>query len=261
MEDLAKILKFSQEALVNMNVDYSKIRGRKFLLITMMGASQHFCESIYLLLSDKKVIASQALTRSVLENWLNAKYIFVGGRNRDTLLRFVADDEIGLMKSVKSMMEVYKANPSLKTGMLNQEKLQELYDIASKRVEDIKKKHPNIIKPLPSLRERAKQIDDYNRKSRKKDPTYLLEWHYLVVYKYFCNDIHLGTRGLNGFLEQKPTGGINFVINGTAEDVEFLAHTVYALQADLLNMFSLQLKFPSRTEIKPYLKRALELGK
>jgi hypothetical protein len=261
MEDLESLLRFSQKALVNMHVNYNRIKERKFLLLTMVGASQHFCESIHLLLLDKKLISSQALTRSILENWLNSKYIFVGGRNKDTLLRFIADDELGLEKSIQSMLGLVQANHSLKTGMLDEAKLKELLLIVKKRIKLMKEKHPQATRPLPDLRARAKVVDDYNRQKRKTSPKYLLEWHYLIVYKYFCNDVHLGTRGLNGFLEQRPTGDINFAINGSHEDIESLAHTAFALHVDILNMLSLQFKYPSRTDLKPYLKRALELGK
>lgn len=251
VNDLGRLLDFSRQQLSSTKIRLSKLKTRKRILFGMLIAAHNYTESIFVLLGGARTHACHGLLRSLLEIFINSRYIFTS-RDFRIPARFALRGEEELLNKFEQMRKYRIEHPNLDTNKetITDSKLYEAATAITENIETIRKKYPNI-RQAGDLRSRTRAVDKFNfRKFGKIESP--LEWHHLALYWYFSDFQHLSVRGLDKFFKITDQG-IEVLLSGDPDNVIPICVSAYAWYLGVLDSFSHQFGMPSRRDIKPYI--------
>lgn len=239
MDRLAKILDFGAHYLNCKKIDIKKIRMRKNILFKMTIAAHNYTESIYCLCKEGRSQACHALLRALTENLINAKYLFIT-KNSTNAKSFYLNTLEEKKKQISLAIEFLKKDPISCSSSLSLKDLQKAQKKIKTQIKKINQN--NSIPRFPPIKERAQQIDKYNKTNGISSASF--DWEYILIFKTLCNPSHLSHQGLSGFLEYDSQGFLNVFLSGNPNDIEAILQHTHRLYEDMIKMFINKFKLP-----------------
>ncbi len=260
LQKLAELLDFGGSVITSYNFN-QKHRSRKSILIQMVAASHNYSEGIYILLKEARTNSAEALLRPLLENIINCAYIF-NGKRFDNLKRFIAEDEFLLLELGPKIQNFLIEHPEVKNydSEFFSEDWNAFVKNKVKQLKMIQGRRYGLLKRLPDLRERAKQVDLNFERLIKKPPKRRMEYLYLLLYWQLSCLEHLGSRGLNTFSVQDNKGNISINLSGEIDSLERIAIATYSFYYIILETFAKQFKLYDLRTFKTYKNRIRNIG-
>lgn len=262
LSELKKLLDFGYDKFSKK--EYSmKMRPRKTILFSMMGAMHNYAEGIHYLLLEARTNSAEVLFRPMLETLINLAYVYVG-RNESKAVIFLLDDLYDKKKTAGKFRRFIKAHPRFKTSFGKMESAEDWDNFISdreKEIEKITKHYRYATRGLPNLRQRAEIYDKSREPKYKRELKNRLEWWYLTAYWYFSNLTHLGPTGLDSFFSKNPNGQLFVDVSGKPEDIKRIAIITYATYYQFLWSFNKNFKVVNSEELKEFKNKLFTLSK
>jgi len=266
LEELNELIGFGSKTLLEIRVDFKKIKSKKKLSYFMMGATQSYTQSIYKLLCPPHIYdkAAEIIFRSLLENLINHSWVYSRRDEKYTLIFAVQSflAKIDFAKKYRNFMLKYpnwhlEFTPELKTVadwnafIARQEK----------RIEKIEKRYKfTVPKKYPTLRERAIAHDSEFDKKGKLNPKTSLEFLYMNYYQYFSELAHLNSSGFDRFISGQ-TNELRLDIDAPIENITRVVSITYLFYFLFLKAFLIQFGIYKKHEFKRFNKLAKVLSK
>lgn len=230
---LAKILDFGASCLAHQKNYLRRMTIRKSTLLGMVVAAHNYTESIYSLCKEGQSQACFVLLRSLIENRINAKFLFASS-NSEHAYALLKDALINKEKQLNHAIEYFKKNSPEIPNTFSIEDLQESLKQIMTQIGKIKQE--SVI----GIVNRAIEVDKYNKDKGLKSAS--LEWEYILIYRNLCTLSHLDLLGLPDFFNLDSKGIIEAFLSGNSDEIEVILQMAHDLYVDILKMFRLKFK-------------------
>jgi hypothetical protein len=239
IEDLEKLIQTSKRLIEADQPSWTleaNESNKKLLLFEMATASHALADGILTLARSNKSDAARIVLRSMLENYINAGYI-VSTNTDNHLLRFVIDQERRQRDSVGYMIKYQKEHDYKSTAeRLSVDNLKKRVAEIDATLDQAERDYPHLAESegATSLLARACKIDQH-QKRQGHPPNTPFEWYYYTVYDLFCQPTHLGSKGLDAFID-KTTWHLR--LEGLTSDTDQAVFIAFTYHLGILNILT-----------------------
>lgn len=261
-----ELLVYGSSILEKVLLDQRKTKMRKLIFHSMMVAQQSYSEAILALMLLPGIYdkAAEVLQRSLIENFINANYIYSGFKQERTYIFIIESwqDRIDFAIKQHKLMDKY---PKWELQFDDKKRgcdwdsfiLQKKYEILK-----IQKRYKmKFGKRVPDLRTRAIAFDSWLEKRGKLKPNKSLEKQYVYFYKYYSQIAHLLMSGLERFHSVDEKGILRVDVNGQPSDIERVVTLSYTLYFVMLNWFMRQFHIKDKENLLRFNKISKDLIK